>query len=1711
MADDKKTTLARLYEASLNRKASGGRTTAQQNLEYIKSLQPSQAAVKKTEQKKPKTFIEGLLNVLEGPMQGMYAATGAKSLANPEYARKFVKDPVGTSLGQIGEGLIPGRFLAETVQSWFNPEYEKVYGSDIIEGTADTFNTVRGQDTFNEKDNVNPWVKGIGGFALDVAVDPLTYIPGGILAKPFTKGAQVARTALGLPAKGVSKITGKAQKDVAIPAAAAAEEAVQTATRAVDDAVTPAKAAEEVSQAVDTPEIRDLVDEATKVGASNEEVSKAIINGAEDAKKAVPEVVPERIPTLGEKFAPEFKKTKSFLARFSKELAKSKSAADNVNALNKVVDLSKTTVVLDDGRRVGALDPAQWVEELGRNFRSGGINYHPQTIAKYIREKTFEANVPRLLRQEIVRGFRAFKAQYDANYQKGVILTIDGDTIPIETIAAAKAATPKEMSALELFRRKMDTDTKFTNAARAALGTGITTEIGGKMSRKRFDELLRDIGDFVDGGDLDTLRELGDVTPRTQEFLLSKGITNEDIQANYSRLRAELAGVDEDMVAKAGAENVSNVRKVLQDAGITPDEMINEIDDSFVTQTTGKKTKRTSKKAGEGLGRQRHQINQYVQTTLLTKIIKSIGVPTKGPVVRKSGGVSASRELYGAERIKAMRDETFARLDTVENALDEAGIPEFMFYGDDLVPMRMGQAMKILSAEGGAIADRLMFNGGTLIPPTNLAEAIAYIGSRGADDVLDEDVLRSILQNTETYKGKGQIPNALSPTYNPNEARIVSHYIQKPSGGIPKGHRLVKNEHASKGWYRVVDAETLTDEAIAVLQKARPALQQAANAAKARYAERLSVESSVLYQDEIDHIMDLFNTGGIGSALKGIDEMNTRVAGKAQAIGAMNTSSKTAQKLVEGSIDEPIMEQAERVVPAAEKSVKAEKKMALASPKQKVEAATDPLREASQKMAKDELDKYLPDEAMPKVDPEDPPRLDINSIPDMVAASYQSSMFKKLYYTLTKNFNARSGIESGWEMQHGASGIMAHINLEFNRMMQDFARNFRTPLTSNPNVRVADEAMRLVQRGVDPEDVATRADGPILVQAMEEAQKIWDLIFTTDKASTGLLGSDYFKSGGGVELINSALARFGAGSKTNRLGTTLELAEEKNILQFNPDLADEAAALSGRPIYDELVDQVKDWDLGERPLDTLRTIQASFSQALMHANVSDQLQAYAVKNGLYSKTPVKGWYQPAASKRAVVLTKMDPNGYYPIEFLEEVGLLDNFLQQSRSLDGPFGEFINKTLDPVLDAWKFGMTIIRPGHHFRNAIGDASITYAAEGVRNSRVASVDATRLLAFKNSRDSKYEIMDYLAMLNRLEPRATANAGDVLATISLKNGTKQKMTIGDTRRIMEEKGLFPSFGVSEDLLGEGTGAFAKAAKAISLQTRLTEKVGGGISQYRDHWARAQHFMQFIRNNASKYSTVDDLYEAAAKQVKRYHPDGSMLTAFEAKYMRRGIPFYSWMRGILPGAIEATIKHPGRFMVAPKASYNLAVAMGIDPESLSNPFPEDQLFPSFIREDALGPQFLLGEDYIRMNPGVATLDILGTFGPGIGQGIISSLNPMFKLPFEINNMTRLDTGAKIHDVSDYIDSQIPNIGPISNITGLSPSSLLENLLTKGTWQIDPQYQVEKGNKGDLERGLSFTNWLSGLQTQNLSQPNLINYAEIEMRNEAAKQAKEEGK
>jgi len=298
----------------------------------------------------------------------------------------------------------------------------------------------------------------------------------------------------------------------------------------------------------------------------------------------------------------------------------------------------------------------------------------------------------------------------------------------------------------------------------------------------------------------------------------------------------------------------------------------------------------------------------------------------------------------------------------------------------------------------------------------------------------------------------------------------------------------------------------------------------------------------------------------------------------------------------------------------------------------------------------------------------------------------------------------------------------------------------------------------------------------------------------------------------------------------------------------------------------------------------------------------------------------------------------------------------------------------------------------------------------------------------------------------------------------------------------------------------------------VTYRGQTVEEVALDVSWYVQHRNITAHYIQALRQATEATAkkpfvrgiadvavprNLDEARALALESALKSHPTPNMLSSWEKVFPRRLFPFYTWIKLASAALAEATVLNPARTVtLIPKASYNLAIAMGVDPYSMYYPFPSDQMFPSFLTEEMTGPQFKIDGKYVGLSPGFASLDIYNTFGGGLIEGAAELTNPIIRIPIELLAGARLGNQAPIRDISDYIDASIPGINYISNVTGRSVTGLGAE-----------QDQVERGNKTTFDRSMSAFNWLTGASVRNYSRPNYINFAEIEARNAAAEEAK----
>jgi hypothetical protein len=715
------------------------------------------------------------------------------------------------------------------------------------------------------------------------------------------------------------------------------------------------------------------------------------------------------------------------------------------------------------------------------------------------------------------------------------------------------------------------------------------------------------------------------------------------------------------------------------------------------------------------------------------------------------------------------------------------------------------------------------------------------------------------------------------------------------------------------------------------------------------------------------------------------------------------------------------------------------------------------------------------------------------------------SGIRGLVNPLARAFNGKYGMNTkdflwGWMTHHGQGVAMREFINDRIKNLGTLSQKHSKMLDANTSV--LNRAWDLIKRGVRP-----TASEPEVLAAWADLMRHGSKMFNTGPdAIDNILGSPLFRSGVGIDYINDILGQYRV------LGDNVT---PPGGLYINIDEARKVSKTTGKTLLEAAADQWRTWPVKD-PVDFLARMNAASIRMASDVAFVEKFIARAKLEGLAFAKKAEGLVplRPKGESRYGRLFQEDV--YVPEEIAALFQRIDEVSRESRTLDSELGKFINRTLDPITNTWKYAITLPRPGHHLRNLNGDLSFTFFAEGISEFGASARDAFKVLSLENN----YEGVDFL--------RVVTGRGDPIPRNNtvLSKGEFGNLTADQILQAAKERGLLPPATIIEDLYDADIGATAfrtvlekgQAVLSLGMAARggRAEQFLMGVSEARDHYARLQHFIQVIRKaqkgdyitrgifRVAKPKNLDELFDIGAERVLKFHPDVSQLSAFEAKYMRRIIPFYSWTRGAVTALAESMVMQPGRLNIPNKAAYNVAVASGIDPNSLYDPFPDDQLFPSFLREEMQGPQWEAGGRYYGISPGIASWDVFNMLGPDPIRGVVGSTNPLLRAPIELLAGSSLGTGARIRDVSDYVDSSIPGVNYISSVSGTSVTGSFTSLLTGGGF--DPQYQYAAGNKGPQDQIMSFINYLTGIGLKDYSRPNYINYAEIELRNKAAEEA-----
>jgi hypothetical protein len=414
---------------------------------------------------------------------------------------------------------------------------------------------------------------------------------------------------------------------------------------------------------------------------------------------------------------------------------------------------------------------------------------------------------------------------------------------------------------------------------------------------------------------------------------------------------------------------------------------------------------------------------------------------------------------------------------------------------------------------------------------------------------------------------------------------------------------------------------------------------------------------------------------------------------------------------------------------------------------------------------------------------------------------------------------------------------------------------------------------------------------------------------------------------------------------------------------------------------------------------------------------------------------------------------LDPDAYFDAEQFEKLRYVKDYLMYKKSFNKATQRVVDFS-DMITSFLKASHTTWRPGHHVTSIVGEAAMNTMA-GVTNPKYY-FHAARLLKKLNPKEVKGDenIFKQYAQVSTPEGmQIKGSSFDGIGYISNKNLMKTVLDDDGILSSIERNQVVTRAGYStvEDLDNRGIGEFTNNLLGS------VSRANGGLAKFssaRDNLFRVAHYLHELENGGI-YSSFEEASAAAARKVTEWHPTVGGLSAFERKYMRRAVFFYTWQRLAATKVFELTLERPGIVIIPSKIQYAFAEANGFNPESFGDPWDPNGVYASWDTKSAYGPQFqgpAGSGDAWGFSPAIPTVDIINsllgnyTIQPGESglDALVSgtqtlagqNLSPLPKWFAELTTGNRVGIGGDIRNPLEYAIDQVGGINTLSKITGI---------------------------------------------------------------------------
>jgi hypothetical protein len=1618
-----------------------------------------------------------------------------------------------------------------------NPE-DQPYGAQLIEKATDVIgaNDPRYK---NVQDNVNPWVKGIGGFALDVGLDPITYLPGGLIVAG-TRGAVAgakAATAAGqsglkgaykgvktgsgkLPEYKIGDI-GKQMKPVGIDQLRQ-NKAFEKLNRNSLKTNIPAESLFKFSEGGDIGEI---------VAGINAGIA------TRKSKKPIQEVTPESFLETyrrNQKLLPEAKKFDERLQALDADRF-IKAQQEAAEQLAKQADAGAQAARQADEGAMPAPDTASTALMDELDSRSVGAATKAKTPAERVAALSEDARVSSVLRNALDSKAETTAAGRVKPIDEWISSQIElagtnpklrvsggGKSIPVARLAdyarlkdASASSLPNADFALkqrldEIVPAAYDDYVKSLGGKTAPKAEGLREWLADPANRVAAEEALGEkalerVGVLSDDKIESAFKFLAQALedPNSISSVASFGRTAEqqfakNVVENYEMRKIEdlpvtqvetASQVNSPVVAEINAANEQGENLISQywADGLQSEEEAKFIlsavkaywAEALLQRTTFKFTSplgasKSKPELFEGSANWINQFNGIDQSILW----KNIATPTyrrfkerndfwREEAERLGDRKLRNRVIAGAKRAGVAGAEIDRLFKAARRLIDQnLGVAAWLGKGDLRIPMYLDQAIDTLrevaykSADSSFkrhLVDMAIFNKETLIPMSNFQESIARL-------VLNPQMPREEFAAILRQDAKGAFNILTDASPNGRYGFIPGEVAPSPVAGIRFEAKIEKGK--TIGWYAKAVPQEFEKAFTDLVYDSIPDLQKVVDDNRIAAAKRVNAEYIDITKQQWEKITNMVL--GADEAAEGIRTI-ANVADSVAAAGAAGRATFDAQANASKDIVNLLSSDG---IHSAQDYVKTERIL---------KTAKDDTEIGVKNAEKNWKDSYYVKWGEERVKSSGDAFNGVNKAGDVTDEALYSTALARESYGLRVGrtaqrfrsfFDKKAGAEDviyPWAGQESNFSMIVH---KFNSNLADVARKFNVPI-GNTKTTVASKALI---------DLANnKLDDPLTREAVAALKPLTDYLFGTP--NNRALTSVWLAEGANMQAFETYVTRAGK----------LEFPFDMNALAIQAKkrgISEIEVALEDWKVWANTVDN---------PFDFLEKM--NYAATRFFSDKALALSLRSVRGGVSSK-PAVGFssigknYQYGENP---LLAHLPPDLIVADELLAQIKQLETIMMETSSYHGPFKNFINDKYMPILSRWKTAVTVYRLGHHVRNDVSNKSIQLLLDGEKNFLWSHKAGWKvMMAYRGS-----DAFDMVKQAENLELNKIPEPSDVLFS-SKRFGD---WDVEDANAGINRGGLYENYTSVEDVINtdETQGFIGKAVDVATFRDTAIERAASKVSDTVSWQNRAAHWLQFVRNNADSglYKTRQELEDAASAHVRRAQPSNLMLTAKE-KQLRLLVPFYGWFRQALPVVIEGMVNQPGRFMMVPKASFNLAIGMGVNPYQMYDPFPQDQLFPSYVKDQLLGPIAKINGKYYTVTPGLAPVDLLNQFVPDPLRGIAGMATPFVKVPGEILGGASWYTGARINDMSDYWDAQLPGINYISSMTGNSVTGSVFSLISGQG--LDPQYAVDRGSKTPGDQALSVANWFTGMSVSNISKPSFINYAELELKRKAAEEA-----